>query len=326
MDCRSSSWNRILLGVIDNESVQVMEAVIQDHGIPPHAVEVQVVPELELHQQLTLQSQHDTIVGGLRVRLPRATGFTMNCTLTGVAVESPAPDSFAVDGARYLVTNSHCTEQFGTVTGVKMYQASQPRQVGVEFIDPPLRGSGTLPGCPTTLLRCRLSDAALFHVDDGGESVFGVNTAFDSVAWAGWNGNISYHGRWPLNGRQASVWAGQNVQKVGSQTGTTSGHVVDTCLLHSVFTGNTPPYPRHYVCHIGASYESQSGDSGAPVSHISSPWNRIVGIHSGRRTYDGERIGVFSWILYAESELASEILAQTGTLWTPVLTASPLVY
>lgn len=319
--------NRILIGVIDSESTALIQDAMNEHEIPSEAVDIQVIPQLR--EQQDLQSQHDTLVGGLRVRLPRGLG-TEDCTLTGVAIENHGADSFNLDGPRYLMTNSHCTEQFGSVTGVKMYQAAQPRQVGVEFIDPPLRSSSSLPGCPTTQNRCRFSDAALFEVDDGGETIFGIQTAFDSVAWAGWDGNISYLGRWPLEGRQASVWTGQNARKVGSETGTTSGHVVDICLTHSMYYDPqdppTPPTPRHNVCQIAASYSVAEGDSGAPVMHISTPWTRIFGIHVGRTEYDDEEVAVFSWITHVESEMANAILAETGTLWAPVLTASPLVY
>ena len=237
--------------------------------------------------------------------------------------------SFAVDHWQYgrtLVSASHCTDP-GQLwnTGLDNTVMQQPtwgspNRIAVEVLDPLLFTGGACPGGKS----CRYSDAALFAVDD-------------SVSWTGAlgkiarptgrdNGSLTIDASHPTFNIDTAYpdafcvwscnWVGITVDKVGRSTGWTRGSIASQC--YDYFYGT-----QGILCTFRATYNSDNGDSGAPVFRpdglFADPYSAtLMGVHFAN---DGT-YRYFSYIDYVRTELGGSSSyechgwqAQASTTW-----------
>lgn len=209
------------------------------------------------------------------------------------------PRARTVDSTHnYIVTNSHCTSSFGSVTGDPIGQPNLSYIVGEESFDPALFDSSWNTygqPCPVGRL-CRFSDAAMFRQHDiPGDWDYWPNTSAETgpdttIYW--YIEIIETAAGAPLN---------EPVFKVGATTGTTSGRVRERCASVPQYDPLYGDTGRTMLCQDRADYNSAGGDSGSPVfwrADINSPPVHIVGIHWGSG-------GWYSGWWYTEDELSS---------------------
>lgn len=164
------------------------------------------------------------------------------------------------------MTNSHCTDAFGSVTGSVIGQPDLSNRLVVEVFDPPLFTSATDAACPPSR-NCRYTDAALFLVDASVDvSRFGFSAWTDSpnsIDFSGYNVFQSHSLYW----FEPSI--GDPLTKVGRSSGRTSGRITRTCVTAPQFDidffGNLFDTGRTLLCQYQGDYASLGGDSGAPV-------------------------------------------------------------
>lgn len=208
-----------------------------------------------------------------------------------------------VAGTGFFLTNSHCTSGFGTVDGEQAGQPDLYSPIGYEFVDPPLFTNAQDSSCPINR-QCRYTDAAAFAL---------YNVPF-------WQGHIA---RTPdsqititditsIIGESFGSYAtGYTVAKEGSTTGYNFASVLSACVAVSPYErdayGNQIDTGRTMLCQSKANYNSQPGDSGAPVFEDcgpASPPQRnpvcIAGINWGG---DSRGSGTFSPWAYVQTEL-----------------------
>lgn len=257
------------------------EAVIQRAtvlDVPLDALEAVVAAPAVV--ETTLQEYHRPIVGGLQIELQG--GF---CTFT--ANVWLRPTYFTVDSTNnYFITNSHCTNDFGTVTAEQVGQPTLAREIiGWEVWDPPLFDSSDprYPGLCPPGRRCRLSDAAMFYMQD-------LPGDWDYWPWtiASATGiTIQYYvGLW----QTSHPLSGMRIYKVGRTTGETWGWVVGTCQdvpqYEEVSPGVSVDTGRTMLCQGRGSYTSLGGDSGSPVVQWPGDYPvNMLGVHWGRGGY-----------------------------------------
>jgi hypothetical protein len=182
----------------------------------------------------------------------------------------------------YAITASHCsgtdTSQFGhTFPGTVMGQFSGAYGwVADKYYDPPL-WTGT--GCPAGKV-CRFSDAAAYtlrgpycHENYSCTHLPEFATAFrttlpwgDSVAYTPSKTIDSVNGPWSIGSAPGvlpgpqDVFVGDSILKIGRNTGTTRGFVVNTCANENEGTSNIV-----MLCQDVADLYDVGGDSGAGV-------------------------------------------------------------
>ncbi len=275
--------NRIVIGVRDLSTGGAITTRLSGLGIPADAVEivpfegavarpavVQSDPECDPETAIepcegggggggggtsfSITSTRRPVPGGMQIQFFLG-GQPFNCTLGYNA----RPDAGS-NPARYFLTNSHCTDNFGVVTQMPMGQSSTAEQIGTELVDPPTFTSAADPACPAGR-QCRYSDAALF--------VYGTSANSD-------HGRVAIP---PVGSLTASVFGtvfsygnavmGQTVQKVGRTTGNTVGTVQQTCAMFNQFEenqfGQLFDTGRTMLCQFQATYSCLKGDSGGPV-------------------------------------------------------------
>jgi hypothetical protein len=235
--------NRIRIGI---ESADVRASVleaIRRLGIPVAAIVIEVTSRPVA--VATLLDRMRPLSGGLRIVNSDGGG----CTL-----------GFNVDysGTRTFMTNSHCTDAFGSSSGQAFYQSALQSGdfVGNEYLDPALKNYGTF--CPPGRTDCRWSDAALVQYDAGAESTPG---GVARTSWSNqWNGSTTIVRRFWISGKEVD-FAGQTINKMGSTTGWTGGTVDATCVHYDM--GN-----RYLMCQGRVNAGVYFGDSGSPVFRI----------------------------------------------------------
>lgn len=202
-----------------------------------------------------LQDLHRPLVGGLQIS---STKFI--CTL-GFSTKR--------NGVEGFVTNAHCTDIYGVVESTRFGQPNFVTEVGIEEVDPAFFVGGT---CPSNF-RCRYSDAAfarttgLTAVDQGH-----IATPSTTIVRTTWDGVSTYSII-----KETDPLLNDGVLKVGRTTGRTAGVVERTCVNVRVAGEDIL-----MLCQAIASYESDGGDSGAPVlTTVDGPRSWARGIHWG---------------------------------------------
>lgn len=249
--------NRVLVGIDPDapRAVQVALSVrLRELGIPRDAV---VFEERDpIHEMQTLQDAFNPVPGGVEIHWS-----SFLCTL-GFNVER-SPSTSPVDSC-FFVTNDHCTDVQGQVTGTTYRQPAFGALIGEEILDPPFFTGGV---CPPGRI-CRYSDAALAEYFDPADCEFGAIARTDGFGSITIDPNVP---RWKIVSKLSGAQVGHRVAKVGRTTGWTEGIVDQTCvdvnvsgsnitrLCQSIVDALPPNDPDHHLPIVGP------GDSGSPV-------------------------------------------------------------
>lgn len=213
-------------------------------GIPRGAVVFEEAEPIVPVQ--TLSDPFNPVPGGVEIHWS-----SFLCTLGFNVKRNP---STSPTDACYFVTNDHCTDVQGAVTGTTYRQPAFGALIGVEILDPPFFSGGV---CPPGRI-CRYSDAALAEYFDPADCEFAKiartflgNTTIDPA-----------NPRWTIVGKVGSPLAGSTVAKVGRTTGWTENVVSQTCVDTNVSGSNITRLCQSFVnAGVGG------GDSGSPVFH-----------------------------------------------------------
>lgn len=268
--------NRLAVGLENANVVPGVQAALRTLGIPPQAVDIEVVPPVEPTQfARTLQSGARPMVGGIQIS-------PGPCTL-GVPVIGPGL-------AHGFVTAGHCSNVAGDGNS-PFFQPVAGAAVSTLVRNPAYLPAGT-PGAPAACpagRSCRFSDSLFAQLDPGTGATLGAiaQPTFGGIAWNGvTNFTITAGLGLPL--------AGSTVQKVGRTSGWTQGTVVRTCIT----TNKTTP-GLTLICQYTTTLLQQGGDSGAPafgITNLGTGAVTLVGIMWGAyqpATARGE-VGLFS--------------------------------
>lgn len=271
--------NRIALGAADPTAAERVTARVQELGLPPGLVMVEVIPPTVT--SAALQDVVRPVIGGLQIQAASGEVCTFGYNVRAEDIVYGTP----VDG-RYFVTNAHCTGDygaFGGVTNVTIGQPTASSPIGYEVIDPPLIDGDADPddACRPGR-RCRYSDAALIRLNDNVQSSLGRIARVSGF-------NIV--GSYQIDNVGSNYWSHitYTVAKVGRTTGYTQGQVTtsaSTCLDVVQYRpiGNTSEDTgRDMLCQGQATYDTRGGDSGSPVFEVRSdaPNVNLFGINWG---------------------------------------------
>ena len=278
------SANTVRIGVSNSAVVSQAARALSAAGIPPTVVRLAVaepwVPAASVRDRFRPTG------GGIQISFQ----FGGLCTL-GYNVT-------ASDGARYALTNSHCTGSLFGGTGQPTYQATVAgaNLIGSVTANP----AWTLvdPGCLGASL-CRRSDAALIQYQAGISAPARIPnvTVLNSLTFSNWAIPIDNLGNAP--------YVGQTLRKVGRTSGFSMGAVTGTCVnLGPSTDGNA------VVCSDEVAAFANFGDSGSPVFWWGAPLlpdrRMAMGILFGfREVVPGNRSFVFSRWSQIESDLGS---------------------
>lgn len=253
-------WNRIRVGVDPAQQATAQSAVAQSLtalGIPPAAVMIETEqntvsgPRQEDLLDATILGRRD------HIESRNATLFTTTLSTTpfnpwiaGVVLSrSGCTGSLAVDYTpsggsqhRYIMTASHCTQAWASVTPDSLFNGGGVTVLGVEAYDP---------------AEPRYSDMAMYLVNASatvsrgtiartflGGSTTNIDTSNPSISVTGYN---------------SSEVVGDYVMKVGVAGGWTDGYVD---AINQTKVGNDG-HPRYGT--TVADYTTDSGDSGGPI-------------------------------------------------------------
>ncbi|MBL8960175.1 MAG: hypothetical protein JNJ98_10000, partial [Gemmatimonadetes bacterium] len=240
--------NRIVIGLTDARAISALAAVAAQRRIPDGAVEYQVVAP-----GFAFQSLADRVrpaVGGLEVF--RIVGnLAQSCTL-GLVVRRIADNGYLM--------NSHCTTTFWGLDTDRWFQATANAfdVLGDEIHDPPgfacgFRGRKT----------CRYSDAAFVREGVVPRRLGHIARPTFVTTVDGAAGSIEIDSLRPtfdVVSTATGISMGDFVDKVGIQTGWSTGEVERTC---SDLRG---PTLRHRVlCQDEVKLYADFGDSGSPA-------------------------------------------------------------
>ena len=284
--------NRLEIGVTSfNAKMQVREA-LNRLGISEEAANISEVAPMQEMQ--TLQSKWRPIAGGIQIR---RSGQAGNCTLGFLGI---------VQKKAGFITNSHCTNVFGTNDSVVITQANSnnSNRIGVELFDPALWTGGP---CPSGRL-CRQSDAA-FIARDGGvdqpnplvDGDFGYLLIADTP-------NLDVPQKYKITSRAEFSIAGEYVEKVGRTTGRTKGKITNTCANSNPVDPNGNDTGRTMICQNRVAGISAGGDSGAPVFSLET-WPggftgvRLHGILWGGSGQGNNQTFSYSGLWYVDQDL-----------------------
>lgn len=265
--------NELTVAVDDSSGFEEVEAVLEELETPRAAVDLTLTEPLE-QQSHTLRSTVSPPRGGIE------TASTGRCTFGFISY---------MENDWGFLTNSHCTDQHGAVTGTTFDQPSGGSQIGVEVEDPDFWSCGFL-----GLRSCRYSDAAFVEYDDG------IDLATDGSATViarptDWT-NPDQATAGPLTIDHASSTlaitnteeypiGGEMLDKIGRTTGWTYGFVNRTCTTGRPTTDGDRVEVNGdkvlYICQDRATYHSNGGDSGSPVFKWHGDTVTAYGIHWG---------------------------------------------
>jgi hypothetical protein len=259
--------NRLRIGVTNQAAEAAVRNAVAMAGVPAEAVIVELTDPIE--ELTTLRDRQRPVAGGLQIWRFIPPGSASICTL-GFNVR--APGAPRVHG---FVTNSHCTEQQGAVTGTVWSQKPlvlPVEPIGTEEYDFPFF---TCPGDPT--LRCRYADVAGARYQPGVENAFGriYRTLRPTVPGDTVLTIDPANPMWTITDERQNAIVGDVLNKTGRTTGWTTGPVNATCVNTQV-TGTD----RVNLCQTWVTAIVVAGDSGSPVfERIGETSNvRLVGL------------------------------------------------
>jgi len=256
------STNRLRIGIEEHVDEARVRHALDMLGVPNELVNLEVTEPIVPMSDHTLQHRQHPLAGGLQLVMPHPDpGFIRLCTLGFNVLRDGRGRS-----ENFFMTNSHCTENQGQVTGTPFYQQGLALEdphylIGIEVEDPPFFTSPCFVG-----FLCRWSDAALVRYETRRTPVkfgaiyrtenFGTGTDAGSLVVDG-QGNprfffIQDEAPFPLGG--------EVLDKVGRTTGWTRGPVIITCAHIQVSGTNIVRLCQDLVVAAVA-----GGDSGSPV-------------------------------------------------------------
>jgi hypothetical protein len=246
--------NVVAVGVRDEAAAQRFRGVAAQLGVPAAAVLVSVVPPPQTRADLS--SLQRPIRGGLLHGFIYG-GIFRRC---GIAVNGAYGNNEAYSG---YFTASHCSDSaFVTFPG-RFYQPDASHPIGTELYDPLPQASIVCPSTPQAPKVCRRSDATFVLYDaDIRYTASGYNTIFSTQWWQPPGTEID--GWYVVSGPIYSTPYGEALEKIGPETGWTSGSVTGTCADHdSGYTRNGAAI--WILCSTETNIHSRLGDSGSPI-------------------------------------------------------------
>jgi hypothetical protein len=253
--------NRVRIGVENASARRSVERALGMMGVPSEAV---IISDAEpiVPLQATLRDAIRPIPGGVQIWRFIPPGSGSICTLGFNVRAAGNPNVLG------LVTNSHCTEQRGTVTGTEWNQkqfAFPLDPVAVEEFDPPFFTNAQNPRCPVGR-NCRWADAA------GGRYVPSLTPGGVEFGRIARPENSSQHSagslvidpanpRFHIVSEEPYPMGGETVHKVGRTTGWLIGPVIQTCIDTNV----SGPGDVTMLCQERVEATPVGGDSGSPV-------------------------------------------------------------
>jgi hypothetical protein len=259
------SQNRLRIGVLEGTGDDQIQALLESLDVPLDAVSIEVTDAIV--PLANLRDAVDPMFGGLQIWRFTPPGTANICTL-GFNVRFSNPSK----SQHYFFTNSHCTEQRGTVTGTLFRQGPlslATRVVAVEIEDPPFFT------CQYIGFRCRYSDAALAQYLDGMPVDFArIYQTAASGTTAPATLEINTEGKWfTITNERPFPVMGDVLNKVGRTSGWTRGPVIGTCIDVGV-AGASPPIAM--LCQDRVQAFVAGGDSGSPVFEQIGGWNPVT--------------------------------------------------
>lgn len=260
--------NNLTVGVENLEARESIEDRLREEDIPLEAVEIIEAEPTEI-QAHDLQSSFSAAQGGIEIG---QNGTSTVCTHGYVA---------RLNGDLGFMTNSHCTQQRGSVTGTQFSNPGGGSQLGQETEDPDYQN------CFFGFRSCRESDAAFVEYDAG------VSVKADVARPQGWGGpnsgsgtlDIDHGSNMDVRGGKSHPVDGEVVDKVGRTTGWTWGSVQRTCVNRGATNnGNRVTVngdPVIMKCQYTANLDGSGGDSGSPVFVWHGSEVTIVGLYWG---------------------------------------------
>jgi hypothetical protein len=296
----SETHNRVMVGVENLAVAPQIQGMAESRGVPAAALHIeQMEPILPLQ---ALQQVVNPIVGGVQINFP---GFL--CTLGFNALHA-AGESW--------ITNSHCTDTQGTMTGTVYRQpltSVDPTIVGVEVDDPAYVGGGN---CPVGRV-CRFSDAARVRREGEPDRTFArgnvakLQTTFSATSPIVGHFQITDKLSQPAPGQNCPV-IGTVIHKVGRTTGWTHGTVSSSCS--NVNVGGTNITLFHQVLVSTASSGVGGGDSGSPVFFRQGVDPNVnVTLHGILWGGSGSTLFVYSPMVNVEAELGGLTVTSDGS-------------
>lgn len=257
--------NRLVVGVADAGAHTAVERALAHLGIPGDAVVVETAASIST--ATTLQDRVRPIAAGLRIQSSTASSVSGFCSLGYNILRPDEPDALL-----FLVA-AHCTSEMGVVDDTAFWQGRvgpDGNRLGLEQHDTDFFAGE---GCPEGRL-CRFSDAAVGRYVRKRNKVLGsiVKTKFaDNL-----QGSIEIvepPGVWPTTWFTAidirpRAMVGQQLAKIGSETGWTNGLVEATCVDANLVS---PITDFTFLCQDFVDAGSGGGDSGAPVFKRAGP-------------------------------------------------------
>lgn len=267
--------NYLTIGIESEAEFEAVRQVLQKAGVPSNAFLLKVAPRDQ--SMFSLQDYFRGAGGGLRIQ----NATTLGCTMGFNAVWYVGADSIIG-----FATNSHCTSTRDGVDGTVHYQSNRnsPRdRLGYEYRDAAFFPAGLNCTPLSGSTRCKWSDLSLARYDFSGDNL-GYSLAQPDVRGQ-WSSTITFSTFMPVVGETLWPLMGHTVDKIGSETGWTSGPVIETCV--NVLAGSStanPPWAYTYNCQYRTAAQTAGGDSGAAVFYYDpSSGATIVGqMHAGR--------------------------------------------
>jgi len=249
--------NRIVVNVHDTESRDRLLDALPALSVPLEALTISI-QESETRDDISLTSAVSPRLGGLQVsRNSIGDGCTLGFNLTRLS-----------SNERYFITAAHCTWTPFYLGGDQLGQPqAYSNTIGTEVSDPARFSGGA---CPSGKV-CRYSDAAVIQYSSAISSTYGY-VANPPTGSTNYTSTVPVYWSVPYDGHDAHM--------VGHVSGSQWGEVLDTCV-DKEWAGGTL-----FLCLMSADYDSEVGDSGAPVMTWHIPMQLGVrvaaGIHLGR--------------------------------------------
>lgn len=286
------SQNRLRIGIEEDVSEADIQHALQMLDVPTELVVFEVTePIVELTEH-TLRDRQHPLGGGLQLVMPNPRpGFVSLCTLGFNVLRQ-----FQGRNMSMFMTNSHCTDARGEVTGFPFYHQrvavlNPDYLIGIEVEDPPFFTSPCLGGDWV----CRWSDAALARYETVRTPVlFGALYRTEFFGTGNDVGSLVVEQEDPslffIQGETPFPMMGEVLDKVGRTTGWTRGPVIGTCI-HT-----TPGFPIVMLCQDRVQAMVGGGDSGSPVFQQvgDSKDATLYGILWGGSVQNGMQTYVFS--------------------------------
>jgi len=254
------SRNRLRIGIEEGTPEFEIQRALEALGVPAEVVTFETTGPIVPLADHTLRDRQHPLAGGLQLVMPHPVpGFVRLCTLGFNILREGRGRS-----ENFFLTNSHCTESRGEVTGTPFYQQpialpTERYLIGIEVEDPPFFDCPMFPG-----LICRYSDAAIVRYETRR-----TPTKFGSIYRTAFFGTGNSAGSlvveqddpkfFFIQDEEPFPMMGEMLDKVGRTTGWTRGPVINTCI------NTTPGLPIVMLCQDRVQANVAGGDSGSPV-------------------------------------------------------------